>query len=253
MTSKELLDVVIFTGLYEPKNSWRNGYLDDQCYNYCVPFRYKENKIVMVDTYHIKHYGNYDNFIREREEEKEKTRDYIPYVSDYYYKHYRIIDTIEELEKCFNLVCDLKEYHPVDDREYAKYKDEDRFENISLWYECKYFQNGYKLVKNDASIFYGRDISVQLNELKYNTSYSFPHISEYKLNELKEKTKSADSKGVWYDKDFYEKILKWNDFLNFQKQLFEKTYKEIFNIRSYACESQEELEELIERRLDNDK
>lgn len=242
MTSKELLDAIVFTGLYEPKNGWSQGYLDDQYYGYCVPFRYKENKIVMVDTYHIKYYSKYDNFVQKREEEKNNTRDFIPYVSDYYYKHYRIIDSIKELEECFNLVCDLKEYHPVDDREYVKYKDEDRLENISLWFECNYFQNGCKLVKNNASIFYGRDIKVQLNNLKYNTSHSFPHISEYELNELKEKMKSADKNNAWYDKDFYEKISKWNEFLNSQKELYDNTYKEIFNDRPYACESQEELE-----------
>ncbi len=247
MENKELLDAVVFTGLYKPKNSWSQGYLDDQYYNYCIPFRYKENKVVMIDTYHIEHYGNYDIFVQKREEEKNNTRDFIPYIYDYYYKHYRIIDTIEELEKCFDLVCDLKDFHPVNDREYAKYKDEDRFENISLWFECKYSQHGYKLVKNGAKIFYGRDISVQLNNLKYNTSYSFPHISEYDLDELKEKMKSADKNNAWYDKDFYERILKWNDFLNSQKKLYDKTYKEIFD-RSYAYESQEELEEYIKNK-----
>lgn len=245
MMSKELLDAVVFTGLYEPKNSWRKGSLDDQYYNYCIPFRYKENKIVMIDTYHIKYYGNYDNFIQKREEEKENTRDFIPYIADFYYTHYQIIDTIEELEKCFNLVCDLKEYHPVNDREYVKYKDEDRLENISLWFECDYFRGGCKLVKNNAKIFYGRDIMIQLNKLKNNTAYSFPYMPEYELNELKEKMKSADKNNEWYDKDFYEKILKWNEFLKSQKEVYDKKYKEIFSDRVYACESQEKLDECM--------
>lgn len=242
MENKKLLDAVVFTGLYEPKNGWRKGWNDDQCYNYCIPFRYKENKIVMIDTYHIDSYGDYERFIQRREEEEKKiVRDNIPYVYNYYYKHYEIIDTIEELEKGFNLVCDLKEYHPVDDKEYAKYKDEDRLKNISLWRECKYFQNGYKLVKNNANIFYGRDIMVQLNELKNNTSYSFPHMSEYDLNELQETIENANKNNAWYDKEFYEKILKWNEFLKSQKELFDKKYKEIFD-RYYACETQEELD-----------
>lgn len=240
MENKELLDAVVFTGLYKPKNSWRQGYLDEQYYNYCIPFRYKENKIVMIDTYHIKYYGDYGNFIQKREEEKNNTRDFIPYVYDYYYQHYTIIDNVKELEIWFDFVCDLKEYHPVDNREYVKYKDEDRFENISLWFECNYFQNGYKLVKNNAKIFYGRDIMIQLNKLKNNTAYSFPYMPEYELNELKEKMKNADKNNEWYDKDFYEKILKWNDFLKSQKEEYDKAYKEIFSGRVYAYETQED-------------
>ncbi len=245
MMDKELLDVVVFTGLYKPKNSWRQGRLDDQYYNYCIPFRYKENKIVMVDTYHIKCYGDYDNFIKEREKEKNNIRDFIPYIYDYYYQHYRIIYDIKELEECFDLICDLKEYHPVNDREYVKYKDEDRLENISLWFECQYFQGGYKLVKNNASIFYGRDIMVQLNKLKNNTAYSFPYISDYDLDKLKETIKNADKNNAWYDKEFYEKILKWNEFLKSQKELFDKKYKDIFNNRYFARETQEELDEYM--------
>lgn len=245
MPSKELLDVVVFTGLYKPKNSWRQGPLDDQYYNYCVPFRYKEDKIVMVDTYHITHYGDYDDFIQKREEEKEKTRDNIPYAFDYYYQHYIIITSAEELEKYFNFVCDLKEYRPVNNRGYIKYKDEDKFENIPLWFECDYFQGGCKLVRNNAEIFYGRDIKTQLNSLKNNTCYYFPHVPEYELTELKEKMKDADSKGAWYDKEFYNKLLRWNEFLKAQEEVYDKKCKEIFSDRVFACESQEELDKYM--------
>ena len=144
---EKLLNAVVFTGLYRPKKCWCNGYQSNQHYDYCVPFMH-EMGIVMVDTYHIHHSGDYEDFLKLREEEKDFKRVEVPFVTGLCYKYYSIIESVEELERNFDFVLDLKEYHPADDEEFAKCTDENKLARVPLWFECNLFRNGYKLVKN---------------------------------------------------------------------------------------------------------
>lgn len=241
--TEELLNEIKFTGVYIPKDGWSKGYMDTQHYGFCMPFIVGEN-IVMIDTYHISFYGKYEGFVKEREQEREKQRQFIPYVTDYYYQHYKVVRNVKDLQRDFKLICDLKEYHPVESRVYAQYRDEDRLDGIRLWFECQYFQGGYMLVKNDAKIFYGRNIMVLLNGLKNDTCNLLHSMSTYDLDKVKEAIEKAESEGSWYDKEFYERILKWNDFLIAQTKIFNEEYKKVFGNRRYACEKQEDLDEL---------
>ena len=102
------------------------------------------------------------------------------------------------------------------------------------------------LVKNDAKVFYGRNIMVLLNGLKNDTCNLLHSMSTYDLDKVKEAIEKAESEGSWYDKEFYEKVLKWNDFLIAQTKIFNEEYKKIFGNRRYACETQEDLNKLKE-------
>lgn len=218
---------ILFTGIYKPLFSESKGSLDDQYYGYLMPVR-ALNKIYMIDTYHIEspHFYSdrantqYECVIIRAEEEHDKQHKYIPYISDYYYKHYYEV-TEEDIDEKFKLVCDLKDYEPISDRELYKYNKEDYLEGVKLWWECKY-PYGYNLIKKDAKENITLKINNRVNYLIYN--FNRPRsLYEGDIKELATWTRLTKD----YDKDKYNYLMEMNTLLKDLCDTFEAREKEL--------------------------
>ena len=226
--NQELKDKIVFTGVYKPKWDVSLGYMDNQYYGLSVPFIVND-RIVFVDTYHISFYGIYSAYVEQREKEVDVNHNFVPYISNYYYKHYKYVDTVSELEKNFELLLDLKECKPVTGDEVHFYKD--KFSNISLWFECCYRTSGYTLIKKDAKHDYGKKIAYLMNEIYSNITGSDMYLSSMGLSELEDAVKTADENGYWYDKKFYDGLMKYVEFIQDFKKQQSKMLTDLFDNR----------------------
>ena len=211
------------TFLYRPNFPERESYLDNQCYGILLPFQVGD-AVYLIDTYHISsHYGNYEAFINKRKENTIYKN--IPYVFDYYYKHYYKIKSKEDLKNRFTFEIDLDEYEPCRSDDFNDYKSEDKCSNVALWHECNYHQGGYYLVKKGAQ----KDISLVVENLMNNIMYNnyAPRVNNNRDKEKLDKLirENPDSE---YDRERYERVSEWISYLEGVEKDANEKYNKIF-------------------------
>lgn len=136
---------MIFGGVYK-----RKGYdtRNDQHYYIYIPVIYQDTNGVtryrMVDTRVIDNpcWGKIDMEKRlwylEQADRGETSYKIFHDVSGYYYQNYYNLSSDELDEKEWELLADLHDYKPVDDREVYDYLEEDKIMYVPLWREDHY-------------------------------------------------------------------------------------------------------------------
>lgn len=153
-TPRELIDKVVFGGLYKVKfGTWpmgSNGWMvNDQCYGLAVPVMDGEGKLWMQDTYQLP----FPHYNSDKDGVDNKTDAAILQICsfgegyngwcvrnarcDYYYKNQMLIMTEDDLSH-FELICDLHDYRWIGYENYRDYMPEDIIHNCPL-----YFEHGY--------------------------------------------------------------------------------------------------------------
>lgn len=163
-TPKEIIDKVVFGGLYEVKSgTWNSsGGFNDQAYYLAVPVMDKDGNLWMQDTYQLPHPSSLNG--------KSKTDAAIDDVcsfgpgysgwvvkraiADYYYKNQKQIYFEDDLDR-FELIADLHDYRGLKAGEdYRDYKSEDLIRGVQLYFEHGYSWDygpvGVILVRKDA-------------------------------------------------------------------------------------------------------
>lgn len=230
---------IIFTGIYKPKFNERISGLDDQLYYTLMPVR-ALGKVYMIDTYHMdspiffsdRCENQYDAIILRATEGHTKDKQYIPYISDYYYKHYYEI-TEDNVNEKFDLLLDLKDYKPINSKELYKYKEEDYREGIKLWWECKY-PRGYCLIKKEAK----ENITVKLNNLvdKYIYDLRSPKsMYPSDLSELIDLSMLCDD----YYKNRYNYLIEMNNLMEELKSKYNERQEKLYEKYLKKIESEE--------------
>lgn len=224
------------SSVFRPKFSEGQGQLDDQYYGYLIPFQidtYDESirnistSVYLIDTYHIERpfnsqkvseYNNYSNyFLRE-----DKVYKGIPFVTDFYYQHCYKITSIEDLNKRFQFLCDLNDFKPCSESDYYNYNANDRID-LKLWYEGHRFYLVKKNAIEDKTLL----INNLICEVENNINIACIH-SEYEMERLK--TIVEANYDCDFDKDRYNKVVKWYNFISHQILEAENKYKEIFEL-----------------------
>ena len=222
------------SSVFRPKFSESHGQLDDQYYGYLIPFQVDtydksthnlSTSVYLIDTYHIERpsrpqgvseYNNYcDYFLKE-----DKVYKGTPFVGDFYYQHCYEITSIEDLNKRFQLLCDLNDFKPCSKDNYYNYDVNDRID-LKLWYEGHTFY----LVRKTAE----QNKILQINNLM-NTVENGIHeariYSDFEMTWLKALVR--DSGDCDFDKERYDKIVKWYNYISNQITEAENKYREIF-------------------------
>ena len=211
------------TFLYSANFEEGSSYLDDQYYGLLLPFQVG-NDVYLIDTYHITHYGSYDEFLKKRKENVVYSS--IPYVYDYYYKHYYKITSKEDLENRFRFSLDLDEFMPCDSDDWADYNYEDKYSRVALWYECRYHTRGYYLIKKSAKKNIKLCVENLMNSIMYENSA--PYVKDKSSKKLLDKL-VAENPESDYDKERYKKVSKWIKYLEEVEAESEEMFKTIFN------------------------
>lgn len=165
-TPQEIIDKVVFGGLYEVSGGvWNNnGGLNDQAYYLAVPVMDSDGNLWMQDTYQLdrpsKKSGENvsDAAIREICGFGEGYNGYCVKRArwDYYYKNQRKIMTEDDLSG-FDLICDMHDYRALEPWEdYRDYKSEDVVHYAILFREHNFNWNrgrtlGATLVRKNAN------------------------------------------------------------------------------------------------------
>lgn len=223
MTFKDLN--ITSTSLFKPLFEESFGGADDQINGNLLPFQVND-EVYLIDTYHIDEYSheNYENYVEKLIKNGNNIYKVIPFVNDFYYRHAYKINSIEDLNNRFELICDLKDYISCNESYFYTYGVEDRIKFSALKYdgECIW------LIKKGAI----RNITLQINKLivrvKEHISYTTPEvyceIEDIKtLKELIKENPNCD-----YNKDMYAKTLEWYDYMSKISEEIDKKYEEIF-------------------------
>lgn len=144
-TPKEVIDKVVFGGLYDVKGgTWdRDGGLNDQCYCLAVPVMDEDGNLWMQDTYQLERPSRKNNetitdaAIREICSFGEGYNGWCVRRarSNYYYKNQMEIMTEDDLSH-FELICDMHDYRYLEPWEdYRDYKPEDIVHRAILYNE----------------------------------------------------------------------------------------------------------------------
>ena len=186
---------MIFGGVYERKG---HDTYNDQHYYIYIPVAYKDKDGIihyrMVDTYEAeKLYGTaktMEDRVKHLEQANcgESSWGIYHGPSNYYYQNYYNLPSDELDEKEWELLADLHDYKPVDDREVYDYLEEDKIMYVPLWQEDHYRWNGggvgLHYVKKDAK----KDgYSVYRNAL---SNYSFD-FDDWRAKTLEETCKDV--------------------------------------------------------------
>lgn len=225
MTFKDLN--ITNTTLFYPRFNERQDKYDAQFNEYLLPFQVND-EVYLIDTYHIKIFG--DNPIKyykrylEKLDECNVIYDHIPFVENFSFKHAYKITSQEDLEYWFYYICDLKDYRCCDgdtSNDYSSFVSK----NVCLTYrdsECLTM-----LVKKQAS----KKLDLQLQNLRSQIFKAIEKPSvkcdcEYKIEDLKQLI-SKNSICDW-DKKECNKILEWYDYMSKISEEIDKKYEEIF-------------------------
>lgn len=166
-TPQEIIDKVVFGGLYKVKSgTWKMApcgwCANDQCYLWAVPIMDDKGNLWMQDTYQLPHPSGLNG--------KSKTDAAIDDVcsfgpgykgwvvkkarADYYYMNQMLIMSDDDLNH-FEFVADLHDYRGLKTGEdYRDYKSEDLIRGVQLYFEHGYSWDygpvGVILVRKDA-------------------------------------------------------------------------------------------------------
>ena len=166
-TPQEIIDKVVFGGLYKVKSgTWKmspNGWMvNDQCYLWAVPIMDDKGNLWMQDTYQLP----YPYSLNGKSKTDAAIDDVCSFgpgyngwvvrraIGDYYYRNQRKIESEDDLSH-FELVADLHDYRGLKTGEdYRDYKSEDLIHGVKLYFEHGYSWNygpvGVILVRKDA-------------------------------------------------------------------------------------------------------
>lgn len=205
-TPKELIDKVVFGGLYEVKSgTWNsNGGLNDQTYYLAVPVMDENGNLWMQDTYQLERPScksgesvtdaairNICSFGEGYEGWCLKSARW-----NYYYKNQIMITSDYDLSK-FELICDLHDYRGLEPwEEYRDYKPEDIVHNAILFQEhgfnWTYGTCGAILVRKNAE----KDPVRMLERAIANAyeDFKWPHGS-WRINDVDEEVKRCIDDG----------------------------------------------------------
>lgn len=180
-TPKEVIDKVVFGGLYKVKSgTWQTGY-NDQCYCLAVPVMDDKGYLWMQDTYQI----DSPWYSKEKNGVDNKTDAAILQIcsfgegyngwcvkkarANYYYKNQMQIMSEYDLSH-FELICDLHDYHWIGHEDYRDYKPEDVIHDCPLYFEHGYSWNlgrakGGILVRNGAKKDSARMLEAEIQDV----------------------------------------------------------------------------------------
>lgn len=222
MTFKDLN--ITSTCLFKPLFEESLGWDDDQINGNLLPFQVNDD-VYLIDTYHITDYHHmYENYVEKLIENGNKIYKVIPFIIDFYYRHAYKINSIEDLNNRFELICDLRDYVQCSESNFYDYIIEDRIKFSAL----KYDGETTWLIKKGAI----KNITLQINNLimrvNKHISYTKPEIycgiDDIKaLKELIKENPNCD-----YNKGMYDKTIKWYDYMSKISDEIDKKYEEIF-------------------------
>lgn len=236
-TPKEIIDKIVFGGLYNVKGgTWNsNGGLNDQCYCLAVPVMDDDGNLWMQDTYQLErpNMKGYDNITDAAIHEicsfgegysgwcVKRAR------SNYYYKNQMKIMTENDLSH-FKLICDLHDYrwlHGVED--YRDYKPEDIIHRAILFnehgFKWDYGTCGAILVRKDAE----KDPVLMLQRAIDNaySDFKWPRGS-FRMHDINEEEQRCYEDGVMtYElANKINAVRALNEKLNQMRKEFEEAY-----------------------------
>lgn len=223
MTFKDLN--ITSTCLFKPLFEESFGGADDQINGNLLPFQVNDD-VYLIDTYHIDEYSheNYENYVEKLIKNGNNIYKIIPFVNDFYYRHAYKINSIEDLNNRFELICDLKDYISCNESYFYTYGIEDRIKFSAL----KYDGETTWLIKKGAI----KNITLQINNLimriNKHISYTTPEVycAIDDIKALKELIK--ENPDCEYNKDMYDKTLEWYDYMRKIIDEIDKKYEEIF-------------------------
>lgn len=221
MTFKDLN--ITGTSLFRPRFDERIDYYDRQHYNYLLPFQVNDD-VYLVDTYHIGIFGSIENYLKNMGNNENYTCESLLFAMHDFYTHIYKILSFEALNERFELICDLKDYDMCGQTDFCDYSESNRKGPFQLEScGCKVW-----LIKKGAI----RNITLQINKLivrvKEHISYTTPEvycaIEDIKtLKKLIKENPNCD-----YNKDMYNKVLEWYDYMSKIIVEIDKKYEEIF-------------------------
>ena len=165
-TPQEIIDKVVFGGLYKVKShTWprmNQLFENDQCYLWAVPIMDDKGNLWMQDTYQLP----YPSSLNGKSKTDAAIDDVCSFgpgyngwvvkraIGDYYYKNQRKIESEDNLDR-FEFVADLHDYRGLKTGEdYRDYKSEDLIRGVQLYFEHGYSWNygpaGVILVRKGA-------------------------------------------------------------------------------------------------------
>lgn len=165
-TPQEIIDKVVFGGLYKVKShTWprmNQLFENNQCYLWAVPIMDDKGNLWMQDTYQLP----YPSSLNGKSKTDAAIDDVCSFgpgysgwvvkraIGNYYYKNQRKIESEDDLDH-FEFVADLHDYRGLKAGEdYRDYKSEDLIRGVKLYFEHGYSWNygpvGVVLVRKDA-------------------------------------------------------------------------------------------------------
>lgn len=242
-TPQELIDKVVFGGLYEVKSgTWErspNGWIvNDQCYGWAVPIMDDNGNLWMQDTYQLPH-PTHLNGKSKTDAAIEDVCNFGPgyngwvvkkAIGDYCYKNQMKIESEDDLNH-FKFIADLHDYRGLDIGEYYRdYQSEDLIHGVQLYfehgYDWEYGPVGVTLIRKNAK----KNSICTLNRVIDNaySEFRWPRgCSNLSIHKIDEAVKACTEDGTLTDelsmKVSAVKIL--NGKLNDMLEEFESFYK----------------------------
>lgn len=250
-TPRELIDKVVFGGLYSVKSgTWDNGIngwcANDQCYCLAVPVMDDKGNLWMQDTYQL----DFPHYNKEKDGVDNNTDAAILRIcgfgegyngwcvqrarANYYYNNQMKIMSESDLSH-FELICDLHDYHWIGHEDYRDYKPEDIIINCPLYFEHGYSWSrgraaGGTLVRKDA-----KKNSVQMLERAISDAladFHWPRCSfKSNMNSVEVCKERCVNDGSITD-ELYKKVDIVNA-LNSKLNDMEKEFKELYDSLVY--------------------
>lgn len=222
MTFKDLN--ITGTSLFRPRFDERIDYYDRQHYNYLLPFQVNDD-VYLVDTYHIGIFGSIENYLKNMGNNENYTCESLLFAMHDFYTHIYKILSFEDLNERFELICDLKDYDMCGQTDFCDYSESNRKGPFQLEScGCKVW-----LIKKGST----KEANLQINNLiaSVHTLIEKPKVLTFqesresikKANELIKENPNCD-----YNKDMYDKVLKWYDYMRKIIDEIDKKYEEIF-------------------------
>lgn len=211
-TPKDIIDKVVFGGLYKVKSgTWNNnGGLNDQCYYLAVPIMDDNGDLWMQDTYQLK-FPSMKNGQTLTEAAIERLFEFGDGYGgwavkearyNYYYKNQMKITSQWQLDH-FELIADLHDYRPFKPGEdYRDYNDDDVLHGVKLYFEHGYSWNygsvGVKLVRKDAKKNPVCVLESAIQDVNGNMEYPLG-ASSYRIKKMNEAEKICINEGLMND------------------------------------------------------
>lgn len=222
MTFKDLN--ITGTSLFRPRFDERVDYYDRQHYDYLLPFQVRDN-VYLVDTYHIYVWGSIENYLKIMGDSENYTRENLLFAMDDFYIHTYKILSLEDLNKRFELICDLEDYDLCEQTEFCDYSESNRKGPFKLGNcGCTVW-----LIKKGST----KEANLQINNLIASVHALIEKPKVLTFQRLRENIKKAnelikENPNCDYNKDMYDKALKWYDYMRKIIDEIDKKYEEIF-------------------------